>query len=155
EALLLYLERIFETERRGDAREESFYPHLLDLFEWYREERGRRDLGVTLIPRKTRDCLLDFQVRRGERIAGYVEAKRPSADLDPIAESEQVRRYRDTFPNLLLTNFRELRLYRQGKLAQRAHVSALADGPERLLELLDLFVEFETPASLSTAALAK
>src|SRR3954471_4978167 len=93
EALLLYLDRIFETERRGDAREESFYPHLLDLFEWYGEERGRRDLGVTLIPRQTQDCLLDFQVRQGERIAGYVEAKRPSANLDTVAGSEQVRRY--------------------------------------------------------------
>jgi hypothetical protein len=155
EALLLYLDRIFETERRGDAREESFYPHLLDLFEWYGEERGWRDLAVTLIPRQTRDCLLDFQVRRGERISGYVEAKRPSADLDPVAESEQVRRYRDTFPNLLLTNFREFRLYRQGEPVRRAHASALTDGPERLLELLDLFVEFETPPSLSTSILAK
>jgi hypothetical protein len=154
EALLRYLDRIFETERRGDAREESFYPHLLNLFEWYGEERGRRDLGVTLIPRQTGSCLLDFQVRRGERIAGYVEAKRPSADLDPIAESEQVLRYRKTFPNLILTNFREFRLYRQGEPVRRAHVSALADGPERLLELLDLFVEFTSPPSASTADLA-
>ena len=154
EALLLYLDRIFETERRGEAREESFYPHLLDLFEWYGEERSRRDLGVTLIPRQTQECLLDFQVRRGERIAGYAEAKRPSANLDTVAESEQVRRYRKTFPNLLLTNFREFRLYRQGDLVRRAHASALADGPVRLLELLDLFVEFETTPSASTADLA-
>ena len=155
EALLLYLDRIFETERRGESREESFYPHLLDLFEWYGEERGRRDLAVTLIPRKTRECLLDFQVRRGERIAGYVEAKRPSANLDAVAESPQVRRYRETFPNLVLTNFRELRLYREGREVLRAHAGALAEGPERLLELLDLFVDFETPPSASTAALAR
>ncbi len=154
EAILRYLDRIFETERQGDSREESFYPHLLDLFEWYGEERRRRDLGVTQIPRRTCDCLLDLQVRRGERIAGYVEAKRPATSLDTVAESEQVRRYRETFPNLLLTNFREFRLYRQAEV-RRAHASALADGPERLLELLDLFTEFETPPSLSTAALAK
>ncbi|MBW8875684.1 MAG: DNA methyltransferase [Acidobacteria bacterium] len=154
-ALLGYLDRIFEMERREEAREESFYPHLLGLFEWYGAERGRGDLGVTLIPRKTEECLLDFQVRRGERIAGYVEAKRPPANLDEIAESKQVRRYRDTFPNLLLTNFRDFRLYRHGELALRAQASALADGPERLLELLDLFVDFATPPSTSTATLAK
>ncbi|HEX3552985.1 MAG TPA: type ISP restriction/modification enzyme [Thermoanaerobaculia bacterium] len=155
EAILRYLDRIFETERREESREESFYPHLLDLFAWYGGERSRGDLGVTLIPRQTRECLLDFQVRRGERIAGYVEAKRPPANLDAIAESPQVRRYRATFPNLLLTNFRDFRLYRQGELALRAQAGALEDGPQRLLELLGLFVDFATPPSTSTATLAK
>src|SRR4029079_6989982 len=96
---------------------------------WYGEERGRRDLRVTLIPRQTEDCLLDFQVRRGDGIAGYMEAKRLSAHLDPVAESEQVRRYRETFPNLILTNFRELRLYRQGEPVRRAPGSAPAGRP--------------------------
>ena len=155
EVLLGYLERIWETERRGEAREESFYPHLLGLFEWYGEHRGRRDLEVTQIPRKTRDCLLDFQVRRGEAIAGYVEAKRPGADLDLIAGSEQLERYRRTFPNLLLTNFREFRLYRGETLAARAEAGRLDGGPERLLELLDLFVGFDSPPSSSAASLAR
>jgi hypothetical protein len=33
-----------------------------------------------------------------------------------IENSEQLRRYRDTFPNLILTNFLEFRLYRNGQL---------------------------------------
>lgn len=155
EVLLLYLDRIFETERRGEAREESFYPHLLDLLEWYGEHRGLRDLRVTMIPRKTRSCLLDFQVRRGERINGYVEAKRPGTDLGLIAESEQVQRYRQTFPNLLLTNFREFWLYRQNVLVARAEAGRLVDGPERLLEVLDLFAGFDPPPSTSAASLAR
>src|SRR5689334_20832100 len=77
-----YLDRIVETEHRGEAREESFYPYLLGLLDAYAAHRGRHDLRVTLLPRKTQDCLLDSQVRRGARIAGYVEAKRPGADLD-------------------------------------------------------------------------
>lgn len=155
EILLLYLDRIHDTERRGGAREESFYPHLLDLFEWYAKERGPADLRVTLIPSKTQECLLDFQVWRGERIAGYVEAKRPEASLDLAEGSEQLRRYRKTFPNLILTNFREFRLYRNGKPVLRARAGALAGGLERFLELLDLFAGFESPASPSTAVLAE
>lgn len=155
EALLAYLERIWDTERRGEAREESFYPHLLDLFEWYGEHRGRRDLGVTMIPRKTRDCLLDFQVRRGEAIAGYVEAKRPGTNLEPVAESEQLKRYRAAFPNLLLTNFREFWLCRGDEVVMRADAGRLVGGPERLLELLDLFVEHDSPSSASAASLAR
>src|SRR3954470_14275535 len=106
-----YLDRIAEMERHGEAREESFYPHLLGLFDGYAAHRDRHDLRVTLLPRKTRDCLLDFQVRRGARIAGYVEAKPPGTNLDKAVKSEQIRRYSSSFPNLLLTNFRELRLY--------------------------------------------
>jgi hypothetical protein len=155
EALLVYLDRIFDAERRGESREESFYRHLLDLFEWYAEDRGLADLRVILIPRKTEECLLDFQVWRGERIAGYVEAKRPGTNLDPVEGSEQLQRYRRTFPNLILTNFREFRLYRYGKPALRVQAGALTGGPERFLELLDLFTDFESPASASTAILAE
>ncbi|HEV2853150.1 MAG TPA: type ISP restriction/modification enzyme [Thermoanaerobaculia bacterium] len=155
EILLLYLDRIFETERRGEAREESFYPHLLDLFEWYGEHRGLRDLRVTMIPRKTQSCLLDFQVRRGERIVGYVEAKRPGTDLGLVSEWEQVRRYRRTFPNLLLTNFREFRLYRDDTLAAQADAGRLVEGPERFLEVLDLFTGSDPPPSGSSSSLAR
>ncbi len=155
EALLGYLNRIYDKERRGESREESFYSDLWDLLQWFGEERGLANLRVVLIPRKTEDCLLDFQVWRGERIAGYIEAKRPGKNLDPVEGSEQLQRYRKTFPNLILTNFREFRLYRHGKPALRAQVGALADGAERFLELLELFADFESPASPSTAVLAE
>lgn len=155
EALLVYLDRIYDKERRGESREESFYPDLLDLLQWFGEERGLADLRVILIPRKTEECLLDFQVWRGERIAGYIEAKRPGTNLDKVEGSEQLQRYKKTFPNLILTNFRELRLYRNGEMVLRAQAGALADGPERFLELLELFADFESPASASTAALAE
>ncbi len=149
-----YLERIAGMERSGEAREESFYPYLRDLFEGYAEHRGRHDLQITVLPRKTRDCLLDLQVRRGERIAGYVEAKRPGTDLDRTADSAQLRRYRAAFPNLLLTDFREFRLYRGNDLAARAEIGRLGGGPEPLLSLLDLFCDFSPAASVSAAELA-
>src|ERR1700710_31285 len=146
-----YLGRIAETERRGEAREESFYPHLKWLFEGYAEHRGWRDLDVMILPRKTLDCLFDFQVRRGERIVGYIEAKRPEIGLDSVDGSPQLKRYRAAFPNLLLTNFRELRLYRGETMAACAK---LASGPEPGLALLALFCAFPPPASTSAAELA-
>jgi hypothetical protein len=149
-----YLELIARMERSGEAREESFYPYLLDLFAGYAEHRGRHDLHIMVLPRRTRDCLLDFQVRRGERTAGYVEAKRPGTDLDRTADSEQVRRYCSAFPNLLLTDFREFRLYRGNDLAARAVIDRLGGEPEPLFTLLDLFCDFAPPASASAAELA-
>src|SRR3954466_9775864 len=123
-----YLDRIAETERRGEAREGSFYHHLEWLFSGFAAYRGWRDLRVTILPRKTQDCLLDLQVRRGNRIVGYVEAKLPGADLGAVAGAAQLKRYRSAFPNLLLTNFRELRLYRGETMAAGADVANLGGG---------------------------
>lgn len=150
-----YLDRLSETERRGDAREESFYPCLLELLARCAKLRGRRGVHVTMIPKKAGDCLLDFQVWHGGRIVGYVEAKRPGTDLDLAAESEQLERYRRTFPNLLLTNFRELRLYRGDDLAGRADTHRHQPGEEPVLDLIDLFLGFSPPPAANAAALAR
>src|SRR5436305_1209028 len=144
-----YLERISGMERRGEAREESFYPRVADLLEGYAELLGWRGLRVLILPRKTNGCLLDLQVRRGEGIVGYVEAKPPGTDLTRVAETEQLRRYCAAFPNLLLTSFRELRLYRGRELAARAEIGRADAGP-----LLDLFWDFAPPATASAAELA-
>ncbi len=147
-----YLDRIAETGRREEAREESFYPELRLLLEDYAAYREWRDLRVLILPRKTAGCLLDLQVRRGEAIVGYVEGKRPGTDLTRTAETEQLERYRAAFPNLLLTNFREIRLYRGKELAARAEIGRGDPGP--VAALLDLFCGFEPPPSVSAAELA-
>jgi Type ISP C-terminal specificity domain len=154
-ALLDYLDRVFETERRGDAREESFYPLLLGLLDWYAAHRGRRDVRVTMIPARTQGCFPDFQVWRGHRVVGYVEAKKPGANLDLAERSGQLERYLESFPNLLLTNFRELRLYRGRKLIAREDAGRLTSGPEGLLTTFDLFLDFQAPPSASAASLAR
>ena len=147
-----YLERIAGIERRGGAREESFYPELGRLLEEYAGHRGWRDLQVLILPRKTEDCLLDLQVRRGEGIVGYVEAKRPGWDLNRTVETDQLQRYCSAFPNLLLTNFREVRLYRGKEPVARAEIGRGDPGP--LTALLDLFCGFEPPPTSSASELA-
>src|SRR5829696_7767064 len=126
-----YLESLAAVENRGDAREESFYPTLVGLLAGWAERAGLRDLHVTTIPRKTDGCSLDFQIWRGRHhLVGYIEAKRLSADLDDEEQGEQVKRYLKTFPNLILTNFRELRLYRNN--VRIARVTIAASWPPRL-----------------------
>ena len=164
--LLDYLEQVYEMERRGDGREESFYLYLRDLLRRYARYR-RREINVTVIPRKTEDCLLDLQVRgKDQRIIGYVEAKLPGTNLDAAEKSEQVKRYLRTFPNLILTNFYELRLFRHGKKCARAETASsfalqrLDAGPvlQRETEttaLLDLFLGFAAQPHTRAEVLAK
>ena len=108
-----YLKSIAETTTRGDAREESYYSFLKTLVE---NAAGNKRVAVTVLPKKTDAGNPDFRVWDGKQhITGYIEAKTPGANLDQIENSEQLQRYRETFPNLILTDFYEFRLYRDGQ----------------------------------------
>jgi hypothetical protein len=148
-----YLRRVEEEAARDDAREESFYPFLAGLLEAAAGSLGRPEVRVTVIPRKTEACLLDLQIRGGNGILGYLEAKRPGADLDRAEDSEQVQRYRQTFPNLLLTDFFEIRLFRSGERVGTARIDG-PGGEERLRALFGDFLAFRAPRLRSAASLA-
>ena len=113
-----YLKRIHEIANRGDAREESYYSILEGLLKEYVESVGKRNIRITTLPKKTEAGNPDFRIWDGKQhIVGYIEAKAPTVDrLDHIETTEQLKRYRHTFPNLILTNFFEFRLYRNGSL---------------------------------------
>jgi len=123
--LKAYLNKIFEMAYRGDAREESFYSTLESLlYEWI-SSSGIKNIIITTLPKKTEAGNPDFRVWDGsQHIVGYIEAKAPEIDnLDYIETSEQLQRYLKTFPNLILTNFLEFRLYRNGTLINRVQIA--------------------------------
>ena len=111
-----YLKRIFETAGRGDAREESYYSSLEGFLQEFAESINKKNIRITTLPKKTDAGNPDFRIWDGkQKIVGYIEAKRPTEDnLDRIEDTEQLKRYLNTFPNLILTNFLEFRLYRDG-----------------------------------------
>ncbi len=162
-----YLKALAETQQRGDAREESFYPALAGLLEAAAQAAGKSEVHITTLPKPTDAGNPDFRLWNGtDRIIGYVEAKRPTeAYLDRVEESEQLRRYRDTFPNLILTNFLEFRLYRHGECVATAllgrpamltHLRAAppVEKPEALTALLEQFLDFSLPPAFTAASLA-
>lgn len=120
EALKFYLKNIAETTIHGDAREEGYYSSLKTLLE---EISPAGKAYVTVLPKKTEAGNPDFRVWDGKlHITGYIEAKIPGTDLDRIEKTEQLKRYLATFPNLLLTDFFEFRLYRNGQLMQKTSI---------------------------------
>ena len=115
-----YLRNLAAVSKQGDAREESFYPALGMMLKEIAEASDRNHVHVTTLPKPTEAGNPDFRLWNGnDRIIGYIEAKKPTEErLDLVQESEQLERYRATFPNLILTNFLEFRLYRNGELVQ-------------------------------------
>lgn len=150
--LKAYLKKIADTSKQGDAREESYYPVLKELLEEYSNSTGKKKAHVTVLPKKTEAGNPDFRVWDGKQhITGYIEAKDPSIEnLDKIEETEQLKRYLNTFPNLILTNFLEFRLYRNGVLIDKAligrpfWISKVKTTPpvEKESELLQIFEKF-------------
>ncbi len=124
-----YLDALQDTASMGDTREESYYGDLSDLLEAHADENDRDDVQVTTLPSPTEGGNPDFRVWNGtNEVTGYIEAKLPSGrSLDAIEETEQLTRYRGTFENVILTNFVEFRLYRNGEQVAEAEV---ADPPE-------------------------
>ncbi len=162
-----YINKIASITKRGDAREESYYPALAELLEQFSETKRKKKVHVTVLPKKTEAGNPDFRVWDGKHTqVGYIEAKPPKANLDEIETSEQLKRYISTFPNLILTNFYEFRLYRNGQrvvsvLLARPYIPTKlkaippAEHTEEFLALLEKFFQFSLPAKFTAESLAK
>ncbi len=161
-----YLKKIADTTAQGDAREESYYSNLSSFVETFAESIGRKKIQITTLPKKTEAGNPDFRIWDGQQsIVGYIEAKKPGENLDVIENSEQLKRYRGVFPNLILTDFYEFRLFRNGQLidkvsigrpfiAKRLKTVPPVENEEKLLALLNKYFSFTLPKVFTAESLA-
>jgi len=161
-----YLKEILEVARRGDAREESYYLALKTLLEEFAVSIDRENIFVTVLPKETEAGNPDFRVWDGrQRIVGYMEAKTPDKRLDDVEKTEQVKRYRTTFKNFILTNFFEFRLYRNESLIDYVRIAdpilinelktrLIVENEEKFKLLLEKFFSFSFPSITSAQPLA-
>lgn len=158
-----YLKALFNTAKRGDAREESYYPDLKNLLISFAQFQNK-NFSITVLPKKTEAGNPDFRIWDGKgKIVGYIEAKDIKAEnLDSVEESEQLKKYLTTFPNVILTNFFEFRLYRNGQLIEKVQIgrpfiihqlqtAPPVENEEKFLQVISKFFSF----SISKTATAK
>jgi predicted helicase len=162
-----YLKNIAKTTAQGDAREESYYSDLKKYIEAFAESIDKTKTQVTTLPKKTEAGNPDFRIWDGKQhIVGYIEAKKPGEDLNRIENSEQLKRYRTTFPNLILTDFYEFRLYRNGQFLEKVSIGRQfiakklqtippLENEEKFISLLEKFFAFSLPKVFSAENLAK
>src|SRR4030066_2068995 len=165
--LKLYLKRIFEVAKRGDAREESYYSCLEELLKNYADSINKKQTHITTLPKKTDAGNPDFRVWDGKQsIVGYIEAKQPAEEnLLEIEHTEQLKKYLKTFPNLILTNFFEFRLYRDGHLIDKVQIARPyvihklgtippVEKEQDFYNLLERFFSFSLPKTFTEKTLA-
>ena len=160
-----YLTDIANTTMQGDAREESYYPHLSELVKSFSESIGQKKTHITILPKKTEAGNPDFRIWDGQhKIVGYIEAKIPGSDLNKIEISDQLKRYRDTFHNVILTDFYEFRLYINGKFFNKTFIGRpfisgkskkyIVENEKEFINLLEQFFSLSFPKLFSAETLA-
>ncbi len=158
DALRRYLDELRANLAQGNATEHTHRPALKTLLEAVGD-----DVVATNEPSHIAVGAPDFVVSRtgGARLTiGYVEAKDVGSDLGAIERDssrarpttpngEQIKRYRENLPNLLLTNYTEFRWYLEGKpyktarlaeMDERGRLAASEDSAEATEQLLDPFL---------------
>ena len=161
-----YVESILKIARQGDAREESYYSELKTLLEEFSKSIGRKDITITIQPRKAESNNPDFRVwNEKQNIIGYIEAKTPDTNLESVEKTEQIRRYILRWENVLLTDFFCFRLYKKGMLDKKARIAdpmaihnfkgvPPLEDVAGLEDLLGRFFLHETPSIISAESLS-
>jgi len=154
-----YLSEVDANLARGDSTEHTHRPALKTLLEGLLP-----GIVATNEPKRSACGAPDFIVTRGDVPLGYVEAKDVGQSLDQWERDEQLRRYRDSLGNLILTDYLEFRWYVEGESRQTARLARqttggklqrVADGAAGLTEMLAGFEATLVPTVRTPRELAQ
>lgn len=121
-----YLKDLDVAWRSGAATEHTYRPAL----QRFVESLGPSARAINE-PRRVACGAPDFLVSRGEAPLGHIETKDIGAPLDELADSEQMLRYREALPNLILTDYLDFRWFVNGELRLRASMGVIERGKLR------------------------
>jgi len=113
-----YLSEIQKNLKTGKAGEQTYRHALKEFVESF-------DKSIFLLnePRRVSCGAPDFIVTKGRLTIGYIETKDIGKNLDEIEKSEQLKRYRASLTNLILTNYLEFRRYRNGEKVESVSIA--------------------------------
>ena len=155
-----YLRSIADTRATGHATEHSYRLALQTLIEALGGD-GTKALNE---PSHVECGAPDFIVEGGGIPIGHVECKDVGANLSQAEESDQLKRYREGLPNLILTDYLEFRWYAEGSFRESARVGQLdgqggiafdSAGAQKAASLLDSFFTADVPSIDNPRDLAK
>ncbi|MEA2075588.1 MAG: type ISP restriction/modification enzyme [Euryarchaeota archaeon] len=162
--LTTYLKVIHGIYTRGDFSEGSFYSSLEDLFENCSHFFITEEAKALVLPKRTEVGIPDFLIRKDGEIIGHIEAKTPDTNLHEVEKSEQIQRYRNALPNLIVTNFLEFWLYRDGTLVDKVELCSpialrglkppVPEDVESFFGFIREFYSFSTPEIRTASGLA-
>ncbi|MCL2296902.1 MAG: DNA methyltransferase [Proteobacteria bacterium] len=154
-----YLTALEQALKAGNATEHTHRPALKTLLEIL----GGQEIRATNEPKQIECGAPDYIVTRGLVPLGYVEAKDVGVDLDRAENSEQLKRYRQSLSNLILTDYFEFRWYVDGELRLAASLPKPGrdgrirfnnDAASGVEQLLGQFIKADLPLKATPSDLA-
>lgn len=153
-----YLQDVQKTYAAKNATEHSYRAFLQTLL-----QAQMAGVVATNEPKRIACGAPDYVLNKGQTPLGYVEAKDIGVNLDKEENSEQMRRYRPSLGNLILTDYLDFRWFVGGQKRLEARLAApgaghtlkgVAGGAEKVQELLSAFLNAEVPTVGSPRELA-
>lgn len=160
QALREYRGAVRQTHASGQATEHSYRPALKALI----GAVGGDGAEAINEPSRIEAGAPDFIVQRSGVPIGHIECKDIGANLDAAEGSEQLKRYREALPNLILTDYLEFRWYAEGELRETARLgrfdssgayTAQPGGGDAVRALLDAFFDARAATISDPADLAR
>jgi type I restriction-modification system DNA methylase subunit len=158
----LYLDELKRSVSKGDYTEmtlrtplENFIKGLSPDFDVTHEAKRLKALGAP-----------DFTAYRSGINVGYVEAKDLGKNLDEELESQQLKKYRESIDNIILTDYRRFILIRSNQTIFDQSLFSLADLSDQksrirakqideFVQLTDTFFGYRQPTIRSAKILAE
>lgn len=155
-----YLRALNDARASGLATEHTYRPALKALI----ESLGRGTVVALNEPSQV-DCgAPDFIIQRDGIPLGHFECKDIGVDMGSASESEQILRYRNGLPNLILTDYLEFRWYVEGELrksarlgrpSERGEITLDGDGGREMEDMIASFFEVYPPTITNAGDLAQ
>ena len=141
-----YLKQLDRQHRAGNATEHTHRPTLQALL-----QHLLTGVSVTNEPKQIECGAPDYVLTRSGIPLGYIEAKDIGKNLDDPAFKAQFKRYGESLDNLILTDYLEFRLLRDGKKVATARIGDIhgaqikpqPDNFAAFTSLLDTFAEYQ------------
>jgi len=118
----VYLDEIEMALKSGNATEHTYRPALKTLLESLAD-----GITATNEPKRVEcgapDYVISLDTPHGPVTIGYVEAKDVGSTLNDAERSAQLKRYRASLPNLILTDYLEFKWYWNGEIRGSARLA--------------------------------
>lgn len=156
---LSYLKSVDQALKSGNSTEHTHRPAFKALIESF-----ANDIIATNEPQRIECGSPDFIVSQRATPLGYIEAKDVGVDLIRAEKTAQLGRYRESLRNLVLTDYLDFRLYKNGELVQSASLGKWQSngvlrrssaGIAEVEQLLQRFVDSDAPSISSPRDLAE
>jgi len=131
-----YINKISKRFKTGISTEHSYRGDLQTLLESF-----DRSVTVTNEPSRIECGAPDYIVTKKNVPVGYIEAKDIGAPLKKIDKTDQLKRYKSSLGNLILTDYLVFRLYRNGRMVTSVAIAEIRN--ERIEPLPDSHGDFE------------